>query len=61
MKAEILNALEPKLSVRKPKVRAGEPMKIGFLQHGTSCSDSLMPGRLELKDGRTLPFKQEFK
>lgn len=34
MKAEILDALEPKLSGRKQKARAGEPMKIGFLQYG---------------------------
>ena len=49
MKAEILDALEPKLSGRKQKARAGEPMKIGFLQYGTSHLDSLMSSRLELK------------
>jgi len=49
VKAEILDALEPKISGRKQKVRAGEPRKIGFLQYGTSHLDSLMSSRLKLK------------
>lgn len=43
MKAEILNVLEPKLSRRKQKVRAGEPTNTGFL------AESLMSSGVELK------------